>query len=69
MRGQSGPSAKELKTQAEFDKFTGGDESVVVGTQNHALELQKWAGLKVLIFALQLWNVVLSELPQRAWLM
>ncbi|PAV66762.1 hypothetical protein WR25_10495 [Diploscapter pachys] len=31
MRGQSGPSAKELKTQAEFDKFTGGDESVVIG--------------------------------------
>lgn len=31
MRGQSGPSSKELKTVAEFEKFTGGDENVVIG--------------------------------------
>ncbi|CAP30096.1 Protein CBR-PDI-3 [Caenorhabditis briggsae] len=31
MRGQSGPSSKELKTVDEFEKFTGGDENVVVG--------------------------------------
>ncbi|CAL2030435.1 unnamed protein product [Caenorhabditis brenneri] len=31
MRGQSGPSSKELKTVAEFEKFVDGDENVVVG--------------------------------------
>lgn len=31
MRGQAGPSAKELKSLAEFRKFIGGDESAVVG--------------------------------------
>uniref|UniRef100_A0A1I7Z114 Protein disulfide-isomerase n=1 Tax=Steinernema glaseri TaxID=37863 RepID=A0A1I7Z114_9BILA len=31
MRGQVGPSAKELKTVADFEKFIGGDETGVVG--------------------------------------
>ncbi|PIO62957.1 thioredoxin [Teladorsagia circumcincta] len=31
MRGQAGPSAKELKTVEEFKKFIGGDENAVVG--------------------------------------
>ncbi|VDM52112.1 unnamed protein product [Angiostrongylus costaricensis] len=31
MRGQAGPSSKELKSLSEFKKFIGGDESAVVG--------------------------------------
>ena len=31
MRGQTGPSARELKTEADFEKFTSTDENVVVG--------------------------------------
>lgn len=31
MRGQAGPSAKELKSVEEFKKFVSGDENAVVG--------------------------------------
>ncbi|CAD6184210.1 unnamed protein product [Caenorhabditis auriculariae] len=31
MRGQSGPSSREIKTVADFEKFTGGDDNVVLG--------------------------------------
>lgn len=31
MRGQAGPSAKELKSLSDFKKLIGGDESVVIG--------------------------------------
>ena len=31
MRGQAGPSSKELKNVAEFEKFIGGDDISVVG--------------------------------------
>jgi protein disulfide isomerase family A protein 3 len=31
MRGQTGPSAKEIKTTAEFEKFVSSDENVVIG--------------------------------------
>lgn len=31
MRGQAGPSSKELKSQADLDKFIGGDEHSVIG--------------------------------------
>ncbi len=31
MRGQVGPSAKELKSVAEYDKFIASDETGVIG--------------------------------------
>jgi len=31
MRGKAGPSSKELKTAAEFEKFTGSSEYVILG--------------------------------------
>jgi protein disulfide isomerase family A protein 3 len=31
MRGQSGPSSKELKSVAEFDKFVDSDDISVIG--------------------------------------
>ena len=31
MRGQAGPSAKEIKTVAEFEKFVNSDDSAVLG--------------------------------------
>lgn len=31
MNGQAGPSARELKTQEEFDKFIDKDETSIVG--------------------------------------
>ena len=31
MRGKAGPSSKELKTAADFEKFTGSSEYVILG--------------------------------------
>lgn len=34
MRGKAGPTSKELKTVAEFEKFIGSSEYVIVGMSN-----------------------------------